>query len=133
MSKQNVDAARRWLEAVGREDFDEAVALLHPDVELFPPGGQTPHRGVEGVRRWMEPEAFEGQAVEPLEVVPTGDNMVLARQHVTARGAASGVPIDVTSWSVWTFDQDGLITRVEIYLEHEEARARAAAGRRRPV
>jgi ketosteroid isomerase-like protein len=133
MSKRNAEAARRWLEAVGREDFDEALGLVHPDVELVPPGGQASHTGTEALRRWMEPEAFPKQTIEPLEAVATDDNTVLTRQHITARGAASGVPIDVRSWSVWTFDEGGLITRIEIYLEHEEDRAREAAGRRRPL
>jgi hypothetical protein len=29
---------------------------------------------------------------------------------------------------VWTFDEDGLITRIEIYLDREEDKARKAAG-----
>ena len=45
-----------------------------------------------------------------------------------ARGAASGIELDVLTWSVWSFDEDGLITRIEIYLDHEEDRARKAAG-----
>ncbi len=128
MSERNVEAARGWLEALSRENFDDALALVHPDVELVPPGGQAPHRGSEGLRRWMEPDAFPGQVIRPLELVATGDNTVLGKQHVTARGARSGIELDVTSWSVWTFDQDGLIRRIELYLEHEEDRARAAAG-----
>ena len=45
-----------------------------------------------------------------------------------SRGAASGIELDVVTWSVWSFDEDGLITRIEIYLEREEGRARAAVG-----
>jgi hypothetical protein len=29
---------------------------------------------------------------------------------------------------VWTFDADGLVTRVEFFLNHEEDQAREAAG-----
>jgi len=36
--------------------------------------------------------------------------------------------LDVTTWSVWTFDEDGLITRIEVYLDHEENKAFEAAG-----
>ena len=97
MSERNVEIARRWLESLSREDFDVALALLHPDVELVPPGGQAPHRGIEGLRRWMEPDAFPGQVIDPLELIAN-------------------------------FDQDRLIRRVEIYLEHEEDLAREAAG-----
>jgi len=40
--------------------------------------------------------------------------------------------LDVLTWSVWTFDEDDLITRIEIYRDHEEDKAREAAGLRRP-
>jgi ketosteroid isomerase-like protein len=133
MPTSNEEATRRWLEALSREDFDEALALLHSDVELVPPGGQRPHRGLEAVRRWMQPEAFPKQDINVLEAVATGEDTVLARHHITAHGARSGIELDITSWSVWRFDADGLITRIEIYQEHEEDRAREAAARRRPV
>jgi ketosteroid isomerase-like protein len=128
MSRENAEIARRWLEAISREDFDAALALVHPDVVFVPPGDQAPYRGAESLRRWMEPDAFPGQVIKPLETVVVTDRTILGRQHITARGRASGIELDITSWSVWTFDEDGLITRIEIYLEHEEDKAREAAG-----
>jgi hypothetical protein len=56
------------------------------------------------------------------------DWTILGRQHITARGSASGIELDVVTWSVWTFDEDGLITRIAIYLDHEEDKALEAAG-----
>ena len=44
MSEENVERMRRWLEALSNEDFDAALALVHPDVEFVPPGGQPPAR-----------------------------------------------------------------------------------------
>ena len=128
MSQENAESVRRWLEAISSEDFDAALALVHRDVVFVPPGDQAPYRGAESLRRWMEPEAFPGQVIKPLETVVVTDRTILARQHVTARGRASGIELDITSWSVWTFDEDGLITRIEIYLEHEEDKALEAAG-----
>jgi ketosteroid isomerase-like protein len=125
MSERNAESARRWLEAISREDFDAALALVHPDVELVPPGGQPPYRGAESLRRWMEPDAFPDQVIEPLDTVAVGDRTILARHHVTARGRASGIEFDVISWTVWTFDAEGLITRIEIYLEEDDAREAA--------
>ena len=57
------------------------------------------------------------------------DQTILAKQHVTARGRVSGIELDTISWSVWTFDEDGLITRIEIYLDRERDKALAAAAR----
>ena len=128
MSDKNVETARRWLESLSgaSPDFDRALALLHPDIVFVPPGGQPAYRGAESVRRWMEPDAFEEQVVETFEPVEVTDRGLLAKLCITARGATSGIELDVRSWSVWSFDDSGLITRVEIFLEYEEAEAREA-------
>jgi ketosteroid isomerase-like protein len=128
MSQRNVEAMRRWLEAISSEDFDAALELVHPQIELVPPGGQPPYRGAESLRRWMEPDAFQEQVVTPVEIVVAGDRRILGRQHLQARGAGSGIELEGHSWSVWSFDEAGLITRIEIYLDHEERKAREAAG-----
>jgi hypothetical protein len=75
----------------------------------------------------MEPDAFPGQVVEPLETVVVTERSILAKHRVLARGRASGIQLDLVSWSVWTFNEDDLITRIPIYLDHEEEKARAAA------
>jgi ketosteroid isomerase-like protein len=126
--EENVEVIRRWLEAISSEDFDAALALVHPDIELVPPGGQPPYRGAESLRRWMEPDAFQEQVVTPVEIVIATDRTILGRQHIKARGAGSGMELEGHSWSVWTFDEAGLITRIEIYLDREEDKAREAAG-----
>jgi len=130
MSQENLEIVRRWLEAIsgGSEDFDRALALVHPDIVFVPPGDQPPYRGTESLRRWMEPDAFQEQVVKAFEPVVVTDRTILGRQLVMAQGAASGIELDVITWSVWTFDEDGLITRIEIYLDREEDKAREAAG-----
>ena len=128
MSEENAETARRWLDAISHEDFDAAMALVHRDVVLVPPGDQGSYVGAESVRRWMEPEAFPRQTIEVLETVAGPDGTILARHHVSARGRASGIELDIVSWSVWTFDHDGLIARIEIYLERDADKAREAAG-----
>ena len=128
MSQENVETVRRWLEAISSEDFDAALALVHRDVVFVPPGDQAAHRGVESLRRWMEPDAFPGQVVTLLETTVVTDRTILVKQRVTARGRASGIELDVIDWSVWSFDEDGLVTRIEIYLPHEEDKALKAAG-----
>jgi ketosteroid isomerase-like protein len=130
MSQENVETARQWLKAVGSVDFDAALALVRSDIEFVPPGDQPAYRGTESIRRWMEPDAFVEQVIEPLDFTVAQDGRILGRQHIRARGAASGIEMDIITWSVWTFDDSGLITRVEVFLPHEEARAREAAGLR---
>ncbi len=120
---------RRGYEAFNRGDFDAAVEVVHPDVEFISVGAQPPLKGIDRFRAWMEPDAFETQAIEPLELTVVG-NKVLVRQHAIARGAASGIEMENDFWSVWTFNEDGLATRVEGFLPHQSAEARRAAGLR---
>jgi hypothetical protein len=132
MSQENVETARRWLDAIsgGSEDFDHALTLVHRDIVFVPPGDQAPYRGAESLRRWMEPDAFQEQVVKAFETVVVTDRTILGRQLITAQGTASGIELDVITWSVWTFDEHGLITRIEVYLDHEEDKALEAAGLR---
>ena len=62
-------------EAFNREDFDAAMEIAHPEMEFVRPGGQSSVRGVEAMRAWMEPDAFEKQTVEPLEFTVEGDKI----------------------------------------------------------
>jgi hypothetical protein len=75
----------------------------------------------------MEPDALEEQALELVDLTLAGDR-VLVRVRVRLRGAGSGIELDVDAWTVWTFDADGLATRIEIFLDHEEAEALRAEG-----
>ena len=75
----------------------------------------------------MEPDAFEEQQLQPREFRVQGNN-VLVRQHARARGAGSGIEIEIDAWVLWTLDDDGLATRVEGFLPHQDAEAFKAAG-----
>jgi ketosteroid isomerase-like protein len=127
MSQEFVDKLRRGYEAFNQGDFNATMGFLHPDVEFLPPGDQPPYRGAESFRAWMEPDAFEAQEVEPLEFTVVG-NKVLVEQDTRARGAGSGIELEIHSWAVWSFDEGGRVTRVKIFLDHEETEARRAAG-----
>jgi hypothetical protein len=55
-------------------------------------------------------------------------NTVLVRQHSRARGTGSGIELDLENWVLWTLDGDGLATRLEAFLPHQDAEAFEAAG-----
>ena len=125
---ENAARLRRAYAAFSRGDFDAALAAgVHPDFEYVPPGGLTAIRGAESFRSWMEPDAFESQTVEPVEIRMNG-NRALVRQHTAARGAGSGIEVETYTWGVWTIDGDGLAVRLEIFQEPDEAQALRAAG-----
>ena len=122
-----IASLRRTYDAFSRGDCDSAIEIAHPEIEFVPPGGQGSHRGADAVRAWMEPDAFEEQQIEPREF-RIKDNRVLVRQHTKARGAGSGIELDIETWAVWTLDDDGLATRIESFLIHQENEALEAAG-----
>lgn len=126
---QIIARVRHVYDAFNRGDFDAAIEVAHPDIEVVRTGGQPPIIGADGLRAWMEPDAFEMQVFEPLDFSVEG-NKVLVRQHGRARGAGSGIEMEAYGWSVWTLDDAGLATRLEFFDEHEQAAALEAAGLR---
>jgi ketosteroid isomerase-like protein len=120
-----IDRLRHGYEAFNRGDFDAAVGIAHPDLVVVPPGGQSERVGAKAFRAWMEPDAFESQTIEP-EVIEVVGNHVLVLQHATARGAGSGIEIEIDTWAIWTFDDEGMVVRIETYLPHQEDEARRA-------
>jgi ketosteroid isomerase-like protein len=129
MSEENVEILRRVYDALACGDFDAAIELVHPDVEFIRPGVEAPVRGAGALRAWLEPDALVDQRWEPKEFRVNGDK-ILVRQNTRARGAASGIELDIDTWAVWTLEDDGLVTRIEGFLIHEETAALEAAGLR---
>jgi hypothetical protein len=120
-----IERLRRVYELFNAEEFDAAVELAHPEIVFVRPAAQSELRGVEALRAWMEPDAFESQVIEPREFEAAG-NRILVRQHSTARGAGSGIEIEIDSWTLWTFDDEGKVTRMQFFLPNEEDEARRA-------
>ena len=140
MSQENIDAVhltprdqeiiaslQRAYDAFSRGDFNTAIAIADPDIELVTRGGFTTLRGVDKLRAWMEPVTVEIVSIEPESFEITGSK-VLVRQHGRGRGGASGISLEMRSWAVWTINEAGLATRIVIFLDAEEAKARQAAG-----
>jgi ketosteroid isomerase-like protein len=122
---QLIERLRRTYELFNAQDFDAAIEMAHPDIVFVRPGGQSELRGADALRAWMEPDAFESQLIDP-EGFEAAGSRVLVRQHATARGAVSGIEVEIVSWTLWTFDDDGKATRMEFYLPHQEDEARRA-------
>jgi ketosteroid isomerase-like protein len=118
---------QRFYDAFNRGDFDAATEVAHPEIEFVRAMGQPPLRGAAALRAWMQPDAFQEQRLEALEFRVQG-NKVLVRSHALGRGAGSGIDVDVDFWGVWTLTDDGLATRLEFYLDYQEAEALQAAG-----
>jgi len=122
---EKIERITKLLAALNAGELDDAVELSDSDIVLVRPGGAGELRGVERLREWMEPDAFESQVTEALACEVDGGR-ALAQVRSSARGAGSGIEIDIDAWTVYSFDDQGRITRVEIYLKHEEEEARRA-------
>jgi hypothetical protein len=75
-------------------------------------------------------EAFSrGDFDTAMEIAhPEVGDKVLLHQRSWGRGASSGIEVEVDMWAVWTLDDDGLATRMESFLIHEEDKALETAG-----
>lgn len=111
------------IEAFNRGDHDALLAMLAADVEWkrvdgLPDEGGT-IRGRDAVREFLEPEVFSAARFEPLEMVESGDT-VLVHGRFHARGAGSGIELDVDTYVVYVLE-DGLTRRVENWRRREDA------------
>jgi hypothetical protein len=120
---EKIQRIERLCDAMNHGDLDSAVELGNPEIVLVRAGGQGELQGLVALRAWMEPDAFSSQFLEPLAFEVAGDR-VLASLRSTVRGATSGIEMQIDAWTVYTFDDQGRLTRVEIFLEHEEGEAR---------
>ena len=97
MSQEDVELARRTMDAFNAGDFEAATAHMADDIEWRPIENMTHGEvmvGAEGVRRFWRDwhEAFEGfrLIVEDVFEAPAG---AVAKTKVAGRGAASGMEL----------------------------------------
>jgi ketosteroid isomerase-like protein len=125
MSQENLDLLGRAFVYVAktREVLPEAV---HPDfvwdTTTFRGGlaGAT-CVGVDEANKWLADwlGAFEAWSIDVEEVFDAGDQVVtVVRQHGEAKH--HGPPVEMRFAQVWTF-RDGLIVRMDMYADREEA------------
>jgi len=127
MSRENVDAFRRAVEAYNRRDVEALVVHAHPDIEWRPAilmklsGKDTVYRGHDGVRQLMRDidDTLAEIHVEFPEVRDLGDQ-VLAVGRIQTRGKASGIATEAPVGYVADF-RNGKFVRVRTYLNPGEA------------
>ena len=121
---QNVDTLRaiyaRWEQgdlAASAGLLDENVTLIvDPDI---PDGGS--YQGTEGVRDYMARflEPWNSLTMSGESYREAGDS-VLVEVHQEGTGKASGVPVKLEYFHLWTFDEDRVI-RLEVIMDTERA------------
>ena len=110
MSQENVEAARRTMEAYRRGDYDAAAAYLAPDV-VWSVGQERPAHGRAAVRemwkRWDDEWDELDTVIE--EAIDAGDKVLVAVRY-RGRGRVSGVEVNDRQYEVHTF-RHGLCVR----------------------
>jgi ketosteroid isomerase-like protein len=124
MSQANVELVRTVYERFRENDFDGALALHHPDVEVHDrPEAPDPqvYRGHDGVLESLRASqaTFDSLDLEPEEFVDAGEDVVVVFRF-RGTGRESGVPIDERLAHRWTI-RDGRIIRMRVHSSREDA------------
>lgn len=125
MSQENVEIAKRVMDAYNRRDVDAYVDCATPDFELVPvfvgavEGGS--YQGREGIERVFEAtrDTWDDYRIVADEFRDLGDRVLLVGR-AEGRGRSSGVSVDAPFGSVVDF-RGGKISRIRSYLDHGEA------------
>src|SRR4030095_15583752 len=106
MSQENVEAVNTLFAAFGRRDFEAAVGVLDPSVEVHPaivggPEGLV-YRGLDGMRKfWADIDAAWAEFRITPEEFRELDGEILVFGRAFARGRESGIGIDAAAaWIV---------------------------------
>ena len=125
MSQENVNVVRRALEALAREEMEDAVADLAPDAEMhdYDIPDASVYRGPDGFLKWLGVwgESWESWRFGELEV-PTGEHRVIALFRMAVRGHGSGMEIARRDAVAYTL-RGGKILRMEYYNDQRAALA----------
>jgi len=121
------ELARRQLDAVNRHDFDALLPYAAPNVVYdTTPSGFGAYQGQAAIRDFIEGywKAFEELRFELEEFVDLGNGVTFAVNRQHARPVGSTAPVQareahVTEWA------DGLVVRITVYIDIDEARAAA--------
>jgi ketosteroid isomerase-like protein len=132
MSQKNVEIVRRVYEAwsAGLERDDPGAVFDSEDVagdfefaiEGFEFEGRSVWRGREGYVEWFRTwtAEFEDWSLQLERLIEARHNRVVALTYQSARGKASGAPVEVRLGSVWEL-KDGRVVRLRTYLDPVEA------------
>jgi ketosteroid isomerase-like protein len=127
MSERNVEIVRRIYDGWARGDFNAGVELYDRYVLLvlrpeFPdPGPYLGRMAIGGYMRNQFLADFENATITGEEFIEAGDSVVV-RIRQAAAGSASGLPVEMSYYIVWTL-RGGAVIRIESIMERDEALA----------
>ena len=128
MSQENVDVMAFAIETLNARNTDALDALCHEDVEWHPALSAdgavegAVYRGKDGMLRYLEEvdAEFSEMRFEVEGFDPVGDDSVLYRGRMIARGSASGILLEAPLWGLWQM-RDGKLFRGQAFLSEKDA------------
>ncbi len=125
MSQENVEIARRVIDAFNRRDVDDFFALAAPDFEWFPAmaGGVAGEglQGRDGIETYLADIADTWEEYRVLaEEFRDLDDRVVMLGRIEGRGRGSGALIEAPTGTIFDYRGDE-VSRVRTYLDHGEA------------
>jgi ketosteroid isomerase-like protein len=120
MSQENIEVVRGQFQAWTRGDLAAVFERVDENGVVRPiigPEWHGPQGFLEMAADWVE--GFDEFTVKAEEFLDAGDEVVV-RVHQEARGASTGVPVQVTFWWVYSL-KDGKIIRLEMFEDREPA------------
>jgi ketosteroid isomerase-like protein len=121
MSRENVETARRLVDAVNRGDYKAAAADLGPELEID--DTDIPEStGADSFYAWLArwDQAWEDWRIADLEIRPVGDDRTISLFKMIARGKGSGIELTREDAVVANF-RNGKIVRLAYYNDQGEA------------
>jgi ketosteroid isomerase-like protein len=123
ITEADIERMKRGFALYNEGDYQALREFMAPDVVIERVGGLPPIHGFDELVALQEPDAFEWQRIHAVDWIINGDKG-LVRIRIHAKGAGSGVELDVEGWQVYTL-RDGLVVRMQNFLDEEDARAAA--------
>jgi ketosteroid isomerase-like protein len=125
MSRQNVEIARRAWTAFGEDGWDAAERYFAEDcrVEDFPEmADRAAYEGRPGLRERDAHfrESWGDFAIEPVEFVDAGGDVVVVLYALRVSGAGSGAQLDTHGAFVYEV-RDGMIVRDRAFTSKSQA------------
>ncbi len=123
---ENVEIARRVIDAFNRRDVDAMLECVNADLEWFPAmpvtSGVGALRGREGIESYVREvgETWEEYRVVRPEFRDLGNDQVLVLSRVEGRGTGSGGMVDAAMGQIMDF-HESKISRVRTYLDQRDA------------
>ena len=115
--------------ALNERDFDTIASLDFFDNErsefhsaISDTEGGT-YVGLDGLRDWARAtdEVWEDFSIEQLRLEQADDRRWVVELRNRGRGRGSGIPIDLHTAQIWSFDANGVLVRNESFTDVREA------------